>query len=89
MVEVILLHIQNSAGICQQITIIILYQIKSILVTLVKFHYASIQVSIVFLTVCSNSLILSFRQSPSVFINFAMREHSTTDKYLHVENLLR
>jgi hypothetical protein len=51
--KTVLLPIQNTAGICKQIKIIIFHQVSPSSVALLKFIYASVQVyNILVLSVC-------------------------------------
>jgi hypothetical protein len=62
--EEILSRIQNVVGTCQQITILVRYQVSSTLVTLLCFIYYSVKVcNFLVRTVCCKLMILSFRSS--------------------------
>ena len=68
---------QNTVGVCNQITFLILYFIRSKLVTLLKVTDAPIQVPNIFDLLVSCSLILAFRHSFYLFLKCLLTSHLT------------
>jgi hypothetical protein len=65
MAKIILPPIQNTVGICKQITILHFYHISSRLVTLLEFIYTPVQISnILILTVCFKLINFVFQIFP-------------------------
>jgi hypothetical protein len=67
-IEIIIPSIQNAVGICEQISILIHYQVSSTLVTLLKFIYAAIQVANVLVLTAFCKLITFVFQIFSLFV---------------------
>jgi len=69
---------QNIAGVCNQISLLILYYISSILVTLFKVIVAHIQVPNIFdFILSSSSSILTLKYSFFLFLKFLLASHLT------------